>query len=319
MYTDCPGCQRQFHIYAAQISAASGLVKCGFCGLQFNALERLRDKPLSRSKPEAPAVPNVPVTRQTLPEPEFLIPETEQEQVVKHQPAPPATAVTATESIDTAEPYTAGDFARQSEVATPASPAEDGIEETAQPVMYGKETLVTGLPHPVSFEFKEQPIQQSGRFSRLLWAVGILALTVFAAAQIIWFNRDAIMIRYPQTVSWYNSLCTTVDCTSIRHRDLAAIKLLNRDVREHPRFENALLVNATMSNQSQSLQPYPVVQLNLYDTSGNLLAYRQFQPQEYLGDTINIAEGMEPNVPVHFVLEILDAAAGAVSFEFEFH
>ena len=319
MYTDCPGCQRQFHIYATQISAAGGLVKCGFCGLQFNALERLRDKPLSRPKPVAPTAPS----RQTLPEPEFVIPEAGLEQVGENQPAPSARAVTATASEVTTAPLKAGDYANQSEAVTHAGPAEDGIDETAPPKMTGKEAVVTGLPQPVSFEFNEtlseQPIPRSGRFSRLLWAVGVLVLTLFAATQVIWFNRDAIMIRYPQTVSWYNRLCATVDCTSIRHRDLAAIKLLNRDVREHPRYENALLVNATMSNQSQSLQPYPIVQLNLYDTSGNLLAYRQFQPQDYLGDTINIAEGMEPDVPVHFVLEILDAAAGAVSFEFEFH
>ena len=126
------------------------------------------------------------------------------------------------------------------------------------------------------------------------------------------------MSRYPGTLPWFNRLCSTIDCSAIRYRDLAAIQLLNRDVREHPRYQNALLVNATMSNQSHTLQPYPVVQLNLFDTQGNLIAYRQFQPREYLDETINITRGMTPDSPVHFVLEVLDSAAGAVSFEFEF-
>jgi predicted Zn finger-like uncharacterized protein len=64
MFTDCPDCGRQFRVRADQISAASGEVRCGFCGRQFNVLNRLRDAPLA-------AVPE-PVA--ALPDPEFDIP-----------------------------------------------------------------------------------------------------------------------------------------------------------------------------------------------------------------------------------------------------
>ena len=46
MYTVCPNCAKQFHIYAEHIAAAGGQVRCGFCSQQFNALERLSDEPL---------------------------------------------------------------------------------------------------------------------------------------------------------------------------------------------------------------------------------------------------------------------------------
>lgn len=45
MFTICPSCSRQFRITARQLSAVKGLVQCGFCGKQFNALERLHDQP----------------------------------------------------------------------------------------------------------------------------------------------------------------------------------------------------------------------------------------------------------------------------------
>lgn len=45
MYTFCPDCNRQYRIRAAQLSTAQGLVICGYCGRQFNALERLHDRP----------------------------------------------------------------------------------------------------------------------------------------------------------------------------------------------------------------------------------------------------------------------------------
>jgi predicted Zn finger-like uncharacterized protein len=63
MFTDCPECGRQFRVRAEQISAASGEVRCGFCGRQFNVLNRLRDAPL-------PAAPE-PVA--TLHDPDFDI------------------------------------------------------------------------------------------------------------------------------------------------------------------------------------------------------------------------------------------------------
>ena len=45
MYTSCPDCNRQYRIRADQLTAAEGLVICGYCGRQFNALERLHDRP----------------------------------------------------------------------------------------------------------------------------------------------------------------------------------------------------------------------------------------------------------------------------------
>lgn len=43
MHTVCPNCSRQFHLLAAHLSAAGGIVRCGRCGAQFNALGALHD------------------------------------------------------------------------------------------------------------------------------------------------------------------------------------------------------------------------------------------------------------------------------------
>lgn len=54
MYTNCPSCNRQYRIKASQLTAAQGEVRCGYCGEQFNALERLSDKPVFVSLPVSP-------------------------------------------------------------------------------------------------------------------------------------------------------------------------------------------------------------------------------------------------------------------------
>lgn len=284
------------------------MVKCGFCGQKFNALERLHDKPLSR--PPARVAADNDTGGNPAAEPEFVIPEPDAGSVAREVDTEAATRANAAATADEAVARVGKTAAEpESEKQTPAG-------RLATAFTAGKHYS----EYVVNEAILEQAQQQKpGWFRRLFWGFGVLLMLVFAASQTVWFNRDRIMTRYPETISWYGRLCEKFDCQVIRHHDPGAIVLLNRDVRAHPRYKNALLVNATMSNRSQTIQAYPIVQLNLYDTNGNLIAYRQFKPREYLDDSINILRGMAPNVPVHFVLEVLDSVKGAVSFEFEFH
>ena len=73
-----------------------------------------------------------------------------------------------------------------------------------------------------------------------------------------------------------------------------------------------------MNNELSVRQPYPRVQLTLFDTSGSLLGHRKFLPGDYLDESIDLDAGMPINIPEHFVLEVSGPTAGAVSFEFRF-
>ena len=86
----------------------------------------------------------------------------------------------------------------------------------------------------------------------------------------------------------------------------------------HPQYDDTLLVNATISNRSGRVQPYPRIQLALFDTNGRVIASRKFKPEEYLDNSINIEDGMPVEQPVHFVLELTGPTRTAVSFEFRF-
>ena len=164
----------------------------------------------------------------------------------------------------------------------------------------------------------EESGSRAGLLSRLFWSIGAIGLLLAGTIMVIWFQRDLVLSRYPQLIPWAHRLCEKMDCKVIRFRDVTAIELINRDVRDHPRYENALLVNATMRNNAHTRQPFPDIQLSLYDTNGALIAHRIFVPDDYLDDSINLLQGMAPDVPVHFVLEVTGPTEGAVSFEFKF-
>ena len=163
-----------------------------------------------------------------------------------------------------------------------------------------------------------EPRKPASVLSRVLWSFVIVLLLVTIAAQVAWFNRDYLLARYPELKPWAREICDRAGCKLIRYYSTSGIQLLNRDVRLHPQYEDTLLVNATISNRSGKVQPYPRIQLALFDTTGRIIASRKFSPEEYLDNSINIEDGMPVEQPVHFVLEVTGPTRSAVSFEFRF-
>lgn len=259
MFTDCPSCERLFKIRAAQLGAADGWVRCGYCGQTFYALERLHDAPITD-----------PAARQHI-----------QETTRK----PP--------SVDTEPELT--------QVETAA--AEDAGE------------LYSELP-PALFDDEEK---KAGSPAGMIWGGLVVVLSLIALLQLAWFNRDTLLQSYPAGAPWVGRICEKLQCEPIRFRDLSTIKLLSKEVHEHPRYRNALLVSAAIVSEARFPQPFPEIELALYAADRETLARGRFAPADYLAPGVDPAAGMSPGEPVYFALELAGAAEQAVSFQFRFH
>ncbi len=309
MYTQCPECKRQFRIRADQLRVAAGEVKCGYCGGQFNALQNLRDQPLPPEKianaanaSGQTAHSSASATEQDLPEPEFSLPpeamDSDPGPVLPDEspiPAGPASADAGMES----------GFDQAGESAAGTAPPTDPEQPVAAHFDFPDAYLGDEAPAPV-------------RRNRILWGLGCVLLMIALVTQAAWYHRDHVLTRYPQFIPVVQQLCEQLGCRVTRFRETNGIRLVNRDVREHPRYVDSLLVNATMINHSANVQPWPLIRLSLFDTHGNIISYRDFMPGEYLDDSIDRGAGMSVNMPVHFVLEVTGPTEGAVSFEFDF-
>ncbi len=316
MFTVCPGCTRQFQIYAEHLAAASGEVRCGFCHEQFNAMDRLHDEPLSNEK----ILNDQLVFESELEEePEFELPEI----------AEPGTghfeddvSITDIETDAGQELVTAineiGIRPSVEEIKTSIkkeSTEQKKTEPEKEPV------LETRYHFPETEELLQEELPAKSRWSSVLplfWTTASIAALLVIIIQLAWFNRDQVLLKYPELVPYAKQICKKFDCQLIRQQDASAIKLINRDVRLHPDYQDTLLVNAAMKNELAVRQPYPRVQLTLFDTSGSLLGHREFVPDDYLDSSIDIGKGMPIDSPVYFVLEVSGPTAGAVSFEFRF-
>ena len=177
-----------------------------------------------------------------------------------------------------------------------------------------KEVLLSDLPD----ELREELPAKRSLFATISWGLGAVLLLIIIIAQLFWFNRDELLLRFPQLEPVAREVCDRLQCETLRYKDISSIELLNRDVRNHPLYEGSLLVNATMANKSETIQPFPLIQLALFNTGGAVIGYREVKPEEYLDDSISIQAGMQPESPIHFVLEVSGPTKDAVSFEFHF-
>lgn len=155
----------------------------------------------------------------------------------------------------------------------------------------------------------------------IMWMLVILLLLVFLIGQFLYFKR-AELVQYPAAKFAIEKLCSVIDrvvpCDVPKPRDLGAIQLLERDVRSHPNTKNALLISATILSGASFVQPFPNLVLTFSDMNQQTIARRVFKPEEYMSSEADIEKGMQPEIPVRVVLEIVDPGPDAVNFEFEF-
>ena len=275
MFTDCPSCERLFRIRAAQLSAAEGWVRCGHCAEMFYALERLYDAP------------------------------------VRKPPAQPQTGDAAQEAP------AAGAGAAQTD-APPAGTPETGFVPAGQEEEAESETAAAtearAAPAKLPPVLENGPGEAARTSSRHTWVALAVILLLVALAQGAWFNRDWLLRAYPQLTPWAEKLCERLQCDIIRYRDVSAIKLLNQEVRLHPRYQDAFLASATIVNHAGFIQRYPDIELLVYDKNGQVISHGRYSPAEYLNADISPGAGMPVGAPVHFALELAGAAYQAASF-----
>jgi predicted Zn finger-like uncharacterized protein len=154
------------------------------------------------------------------------------------------------------------------------------------------------------------------RAADLRWIAGCGVLALLLVAQLVWANRASFAdtgLR-PMLVR----VCATLSCTLPPLKDVGRLTLLSRDIRPHPSVPGALIISATIRNDADFTQPYPVIRIALSDLDGNAIAMRRFRPSEYIGDPKTLTAGLPPGGTVAAVFEVEDPGKNAVAFEFAF-
>ena len=151
----------------------------------------------------------------------------------------------------------------------------------------------------------------------LLLTLFILIGIVGLFLQYAYYNRDSL-VKSAELRPALSFMCRQLNCTLPLPKDLDLISLTSKNVFSHPNVENALMVSASIINQANFAQEYPVIELRFENVRGETIAGRRFSPLEYLGIPETQFSKMQPDVPVNINLEIKDPGSDMVSYEFTF-
>lgn len=165
-------------------------------------------------------------------------------------------------------------------------------------------------PMDVSEEEEDEPPSRERGYSWLstgAWPIGVLVLLTLLLGQYAYFMREELA-RYQSFRPALEAVCAVVrivnPCEVPLMQDTARINMQNSELRPHLTVQDALLINATLINEANFIQPYPTLGLSFSDTNGATISARRFQPAEYLDANVGIEQGMPPQTPIPISLEI---------------
>jgi predicted Zn finger-like uncharacterized protein len=154
--------------------------------------------------------------------------------------------------------------------------------------------------------------------------VGTLILSLFIITgiagiflQYTYYNRNTL-VKTTELRPWLNLMCYQLNCTLPAPKDLNKIALSSKNIFSHPNVKNALMVSASIINQADFAQAYPIIELRFENVRGKTIAGRRFTAIEYLGIPEDQISKMKPDVSININLEIKDPGSDMVSYEFSF-
>jgi predicted Zn finger-like uncharacterized protein len=296
-----------------------------FLSEAFEVTEERQESPTTADEPEPDPEPEPEPTEdeELLKDTEILVESPDEDlslllETDNLEPEPPAAE--EEEPASTAEPPEQSPAAdEQTEPdSNPPAPIEPGNQE--QPLPFD---IPEGLPDIEPSEeinpFSNPPADTAGKSrSRILWFLGSSLLLFLLLVQLTWFQREALM-RDPKGQVLLDMVCQLADCRLPQPREPKRIKILDREIKTHPSEKGALLLQLTIVNRASFAQPFPLVELSLYNTEEQLIARRNFKPREYLKAGQDSSKLMPTNSSEYIELSLEDPGNKVTGFKFDFH
>lgn len=163
----------------------------------------------------------------------------------------------------------------------------------------------------------QAPRSGRGFFGKLFISLAVLLCLAAVALQYSWYNR-AELVKINELRPWLEQACELAQCKLPQARDPSQFLLSSKNIFTHPNEKNALMVSATIINQADFAQAYPLIELRFANVRGQTIAARRFSAEEYLGIDAQHISQIPAHTPISFNLEIVDPGEEMISYEFEF-
>lgn len=275
------------------------------------------DEPTFASTPapaaaETPAEPFPPATRWTRVEPELIPPE----------PVAPGSAHAA----HTEPTLSSGETGR-------TAPRPHAID--SEPALSRSTAIATGTaagaaasaPAFTALDAKdgdepfavtrEAPARAKGHPGwRIFGSLLALALIVLLALQLVWWQRESVMVYWPASQPIYQQVCAQLGCRVNPPRDIDGLQVQPSDLRQVD-DPHHLELKVPLRNRFQVALAYPAIELTLLDRQNNVVLRRVLWPQDYVPPGTRIDAGLPARTTQTMIVRLDTGNVIASNFRIE--
>lgn len=212
-------------------------------------------------------------------------------------------------------PYTSSRFQLENETEKNTHTHQYNIEDSLSEI--DTNNIIADVVPPELRAESRKGKKRFGFIGTLLLSIAILTGIAAVLLQYTYYNRNNL-VKNTELRPWLNLMCQQANCTLPPPKDLNLIVLNSKNIFSHPNEKNALMVSASIINQANFAQDFPIIELRFENVRGQTIAGRRFNALEYLAMPKDQIPQMQPDVSVNINLEIKDPGKDMVSYEFTF-
>jgi hypothetical protein len=152
---------------------------------------------------------------------------------------------------------------------------------------------------------------------RLGWRiVGVLValiLLVGLLAQLAWWQRETIMVNWPDSQALYAQVCAPLGCSVMPPHDIDGLQVEPSDLRQID-GPHKLELKMPLRNRYNVALAYPAIELTLLDDQNNVAVRRVLWPQDYVKPGTPIAAGLAARTTETMIVHLDTGSAVASNF-----
>jgi predicted Zn finger-like uncharacterized protein len=154
------------------------------------------------------------------------------------------------------------------------------------------------------------------RSRAILRAVGIVVAVLLAIAlivQIVWWQRESVMVFFPRAQSMYAQVCDQLGCSVAPPRDIDGLQIENSGLRQID-GSHRLELKLSLRNRFDVTLAYPALELSLLDDTNRVTIRRVLWPQDYARPGTAIGAGIAARTAQTVVVRLDTGDAVAANY-----
>lgn len=189
------------------------------------------------------------------------------------------------------------DSERKEPFLTPVSVNDDSAHPTTPDVLKNEKDKATSAENLAEIVKKKK---KRSRFSQFFWSIGTLVLLLLLGIQGIYRYSEQIIAWWPPAEELVLSTCELLSCpagTPVMNPPLSVEAGTPEKLENVP---DQYTQQITITNNSQDLQVWPPLVLELAAEDNQVLLRRIIKPEEYLPEEAGTAKGLQPASGITF-------------------